>query len=429
MISDEGYEHYDDEFANSADCLDEKNHQFDDRCVDQVMSEHPPQVDTARIQTRQHEVDELTKRLSIEQRAHDKTKNSLLLELESHEKTKAALSNMNEFLSQPPPLPMDLRSEFLKFSSRHSIPNQVIDVNEMTAEAGISILKSATKLITSQLSDAPITGTDSELATRIRNLEQELRLALGAAEDIRALKAKVLNMVERLRVEKDSKNKAESEVQICRKKMEILGDHMEKLMSNLRHEAAAKIRTVEANRLSERNVQKFKEKCDMLNRKCQVKDRLIFEIREGSKILEDQLMLMDEKYLVLRSKLDWARENGMKRVKQAEKTASELRMKFMLSGNGELLDNVFLPEINCGSIDSDQVTAESNNSSRLLSSRRSLTSSRQRLATSRSTKSANGFDVANREPTLEYVQEKLRKKQGLQKEWTDEKLRDLSKTR
>ena len=35
----------------------------------------------------------------------------------------------------------------------------------------------------------------------------------------------------------------------------------------------------------------------------------------GSKILEDQLRLMDEKYLELRTKLDYARESGMKKVR------------------------------------------------------------------------------------------------------------------
>ena len=41
----------------------------------------------------------------------------------------------------------------------------------------------------------------------------------------------------------------------------------------------------------------------LINRKSVAKDRYLIELREGSKILEDQLRLMDEKYLELRGKL------------------------------------------------------------------------------------------------------------------------------
>ena len=42
------------------------------------------------------------------------------------------------------------------------------------------------------------------------------------------------------------------------------------------------------------------------------------------------------------------RENGMKRIKTAEKTASDLRMKFILNGNHGCLDNILLPDILLG---------------------------------------------------------------------------------
>jgi hypothetical protein len=41
---------------------------------------------------------------------------------------------------------------------------------------------------------------------------------------------------------------------------------------------------------------------------------------------------MDEKYLELRTKLDYARDSGVKKVQKAEKIARELRMKYALAG-------------------------------------------------------------------------------------------------
>jgi hypothetical protein len=120
---------------------------------------------------------------------------------------------------------------------------------------------------------------------------------------------------------------------------------MEKLMMHLKLESASKLRTLEQLRLSEKAVIKLKEKCELMNKKSAAKDRLILELREGSKILEDQLRLMDEKYLELRTKLDYARETGVRKVKRAERTAHELRMKFALSGSSVILDKMPLPDI------------------------------------------------------------------------------------
>lgn len=54
---------------------------------------------------------------------------------------------------------------------------------------------------------------------------------------------------------------------------------------------------------------------------------------------------MDEKYLELRSKLDYARESGMKKLIKADRTARDLRLKFAMAGSGAVLDRVALPEI------------------------------------------------------------------------------------
>ena len=56
-------------------------------------------------------------------------------------------------------------------------------------------------------------------------------------------------------------------------------------------------------------------------------------------------MVFPQKYLELRTKLDWAREMGAKKIRKAEQKAKELRAKFAFAGNVTLLDSVQLPGI------------------------------------------------------------------------------------
>lgn len=66
-------------------------------------------------------------------------------------------------------------------------------------------------------------------------------------------------------------------------------------------------------------------------------------MNEGSKILDDQLKLMDEKFLELRSKMDNSRAIYIKETSKLKKNFSELRLKYALTHHGELLDAVRLP--------------------------------------------------------------------------------------
>jgi hypothetical protein len=80
-------------------------------------------------------------------------------------------------------------------------------------------------------------------------------------------------------------------------------------------------------------------------KKAQARERAIAELREGSKILEDQLRLMDEKYMELRTKLDYARSRADRDVRLAQKECNNLRMKWTQMSSemgirGALLDDV-----------------------------------------------------------------------------------------
>ncbi|RYH24381.1 hypothetical protein EON65_16800 [archaeon] len=64
---------------------------------------------------------------------------------------------------------------------------------------------------------------------------------------------------------------------------------------------------------------------------------------EGSKVLEDQLHLMDEKYLELRSKLDLTRDHLHKQIDKVKKECTELRKKYTVATGGGLLDKIQMP--------------------------------------------------------------------------------------
>ncbi|CAB1102358.1 unnamed protein product [Ectocarpus sp. CCAP 1310/34] len=162
-----------------------------------------------------------------------------------------------------------------------------------------------------------------------------------ATADIMALKVKATQLVERLRHEKSARLKAERKTQKVAGKVraaaavvQVLSDHIEKLMMFLKHEATQKAKAHEQQRRLQKELELARSTA--LLRSNQAKDRVTTELREGSKILEDQLRLMDEKYMELRTKLDWTRTKADKDVRRARAQASALRTKWaILCGDGE----------------------------------------------------------------------------------------------
>jgi hypothetical protein len=283
----------------------------------------------------------------------------------------------------------------------------------------------------------------SRLHGRIKDLEGELSLALNLSADIALLKKKMEQLAERNRIEKEKCIKAENDGSFARKKMEILADHLNKLMTHLKHEAAAKVRTAEKLRSNERDLVATKERLLVVQAKSSAKDRLVLELREGAKILEDQLRLMDDKYLELRGKLDWARENSEKKIQQAQKKAKDLRKKFAMMGGGSL-DNMKLP-----GIDGSQSTSYIPGGS-ALEGGNSMTSSVDFGSLESNSMVSKGGKKGGRggkkggmnqsqasentttglaQPSLDSVMEKIRRHQGGKREWTDDTLRDLAKSR
>lgn len=297
-------------------------------------------------------------------------------------------------------------------------------------------------------------SSSTHLNEKIKLLEDELRVASHSADDADHLKAKIALASDRIRIEKEGKRAIQIELIHAKKKVEMLSDHIEKLVVHVKREAAHKVRLSEQLRAAEKESARNKEKSDLLQKKSAAKDRLVLELREGSKVLEDQLRLMDEKYLELRSKLDYARSIAAKKIRKAEKTASELRVKFAMTGSSVILDNISLPsgygnmtgtsEVGNGMFSSDAMPPEFAELFRSVdsaampptkkgASSRSIASNKSRNgnnALSKSDGSVLSQATSHRpEPTLDGVLDKIRHQTGGRQDWTEEKAKALIKSR
>lgn len=226
---------------------------------DQQDEQHAQKVN-GKIEALQRRVEELEKELRFERKEHENTKHKF-----------GGQDDNNKSFD------VDLKNEFILFCIKNSlnVPG-VSDANNISSQNYVSILKSASQVIkgvkeATRPSSRVNEGSTDELLNKIKNLEYELRIALGAAEDIRALKTKLIQVLERIRIEKEGKMKVEQNLQRAKKKIEMLGDHMEKLMNHLKHEAASKVKAMEQLRVNERTMHALKEKSAMISKKVQLK--------------------------------------------------------------------------------------------------------------------------------------------------------------
>ena len=177
-------------------------------------------------------------------------------------------------------------------------------------------------------------------------MEGRLGDCLDKIDTLSAVAAKNSLLVERSRTEKDLRSKCEQSLKLSNKKVEALSDHIEKLMLHLKHEATSKAKAFSTASRATSEVELLRARNGAIMKKNGGRERVIVELKEGAKILEDQLRLMDEKYMELRTKLDWTRLQSERTVKKKEEEARSLRSKFALvqGATGMMLDEVQMEE-------------------------------------------------------------------------------------
>ena len=172
--------------------------------------------------------------------------------------------------------------------------------------------------------------TNRELQNRCSEMASKLKCCKDSEKKVDELKQKLSRLIVRTRREKEKKEKAADEVTLANKKLEALSEHIEKLMVHLKYEAVSKAKAVTELGRACRELEIHKTRTSILEKKNTRKDRALLDLKEAGKILQDQLRLMDDKYLELRLKLDWSRSQTERVIKSKDDELKELKAKFAL---------------------------------------------------------------------------------------------------
>jgi hypothetical protein len=145
------------------------------------------------------------------------------------------------------------------------------------------------------------------------------------------LRKTIDKMNDRSRRDRETKQKVYKELVEANSKVDALSDHIEKLMVHLKHEAITKAKVLSERGKYTKEIEVLKKRNQILESKNARKDRAIGDLKEGGKLLEDQLSLMDEKYMELRMKLDWTRTQTEKIMKKKDEEVKDMRLQGLIA--------------------------------------------------------------------------------------------------
>lgn len=176
-----------------------------------------------------------------------------------------------------------------------------------------------------------VKAENEKLKAKLAALKQDLAASMTAVNEVRILKDKTADLAGRTRQQKEARARSDTATKHANEKVVALSEHIEKLMVHLKHEAAAKAKLVDLQRRTEKEAALLRSRNGALVKKNAGRERVIAELKEGARILEEQLRLMDEKYVELRAKLDWTRASSQKEVRKVQQEANSLRAQWALA--------------------------------------------------------------------------------------------------
>jgi len=237
-----------------------------------------------------------------------------------------------------------LSNKLLQLAEKLNIPIKDNDINETT---GLHIITRTIECIDTLQFNAHrhinIETADANVAEKAKHLEDELKISLSIAEESDVLKSRHSKLVRSIKKEKDKIAVLEDFILTQNQKIKLLVEHIEKLVQFLRVESHLKVKTIERSKEIQKVHDNLLLKLEKQGKKLLAQKRVIEQVTEGSKILEDQLRLMDEKFIEMRTKLDVTRSMYTNETKKIKKNFQDLRLKFALANRGKLLDSVRLP--------------------------------------------------------------------------------------
>lgn len=178
-------------------------------------------------------------------------------------------------------------ANFIKFLSTKSIP---IGKIQSFDECDESYCISALRLIKKGISSYVKKCSESERGVGAPPNEI-IAVGLDGKSDTKALKSKMLAMMQKMRAEKESGQRHMEELQLIKKNLTSKNDHIERLMNHLKIEATSKLKIIEHLRVSEKSNRKLIERNSAAAKDSAAKDHLILELREG-----DSMMILQHSY-------------------------------------------------------------------------------------------------------------------------------------
>jgi hypothetical protein len=173
---------------------------------------------------------------------------------------------------------------------------------------------------------------EQKLVKQTQAFGQEVNQDIEKADEGLGYAEKINRLHQKFQKEKDQRKVLETFIQAQNKKIKVLVDHVEKLMKAIKIESNKRIQIVEETRRMSNEQSLIQLKTEKMERINTLQHRTIQELREGSKVLEDQLRLMDEKYLELKSKYDLAREQFHRKYKKLSKDNDDMKVFIRMNG-------------------------------------------------------------------------------------------------
>ena len=232
--------------------------------------------------------------------------------------------------------------------------------------------------------------------------------------------------------------------------LELQSQYITKLETELQNEAISRKKMLMYMRSNEKNANNWKLKYEEITEKLLIKDNTINHLYDTIRSLEIQLSLMDDKCIELRTKLTNARNSNNntthikkksnKHKKSNNHNHSSVDENHLFSDFGHSSSEVTFPPVGgtTGSrsgMSSGEYSDTGGNTTFApihdniyLSRSTSSTSTTHKKAHYSTSGNSHRYSSGKADDgiTLEHVEEKLNKSQGLKKQWTREKLEELT---
>ena len=165
------------------------------------------------------------------------------------------------------------------------------------------------------------------LERRVAEMQSQLDGANVDADNEADLKLKVSRLADRARTERELRGRAEKDLAKSKEQTEVLAEHIETLVMQLKQQASAKSQALKDLSSASREVDLLRSRSAAMSKRNARKDALINDLRNEATALESELQKMQEKYGELRLKVDWTRSQTTNTLKKKSEEIQHLQTK------------------------------------------------------------------------------------------------------